>query len=355
MKSTSPRQLATFISLIFSLLFAGTIYLLFRYNPEHWLVLAIIAGIIFFLLGYYIIYYTLNNFIFEKIQPVYKTIHEFSLSQAELKKQLSQKDMIGLMNRDVKDWAEKKTKEIKKLRQLEKYRKDFLGNVMHELKTPIFNIQGYVLTLIDGGLDDPSINRSYLERTEKSINRMISIVEDLESISHLESGELKLQLESFDIVKLVEEVFEIMEMKASQKGIKLGFDTGHTKAIKVLADRKRIQDVMNNLIINSINYGVEGGKTMVSFMDMGINLLVDVTDNGIGIGEKDIPRIFERFYRTDKSRSRDQGGTGLGLAITKHIIEAHNQTISVKSKVDKGSSFVFTLKKFNLYTIPRRV
>jgi len=216
---------------------------------------------------------------------------------------------------------------------------------MHELKTPIFNIQGYILTLIDGGLEDPSINRLYLERTEKSINRMISIVEDLEDISRLESGELILNREEFDIVKLVEEVFEIMEMKAKQKGIRLSVFSSSGKGIKVVADRKRIQDVMNNLIINSINYGNKGGNTTVSFMDMGQNLLIDVTDNGIGISEKDVPRIFERFYRTDKSRSRDQGGTGLGLAIVKHIIEAHNQTISVRSRLDKGSSFVFTLKK----------
>jgi two-component system phosphate regulon sensor histidine kinase PhoR len=345
MKSSSPRQLAAYIALLFALIFGGTIYLLFRYKPEHIGTFAIIATIAFLILGFYIIYYTLNNFIFEKIQPVYKTIHDFSLSQKELKKQLAEKDMIGLMNREVEKWAEKKSKEIKKLKQLEKYRKDFLGNVMHELKTPIFNIQGYVLTLIDGGLDDPNINLLYLQRTEKSINRLISIVEDLETISQLESGEMKLKLEEFDIVKLVDEIFEIMEMKASQKNIKLGFDTGHIKPIKVLADKKRIQDVMNNLIINSINYGVQGGKTLVSFMDMGENLLVDVTDNGIGINEKDIPRIFERFYRTDKSRSRDEGGTGLGLSIVKHIIEAHTQTINVRSRVDRGSSFAFTLKK----------
>lgn len=345
MKSSSPRQLAILISLLLAFLFAVTILLLFRYNPEHWTIITILSTIAFFLFGYYIIYYTLNNFIFEKVQSVYKTIHDFSLTRKELKRQLAEKDLMGRINKEVEDWAEKKTKEIKKLEKLEKYRKDFLGNVMHELKTPIFNIQGYILTLIDGGLEDPSINKLYLERTEKSINRLISIVEDLEAISRLESGEMKLNFEEFDIIKLAEEVFDSMEMKAKKKNIKLTFDTGHTKAVKVLADRNRIHDLMNNLIINSINYGIKGGTTSVSFMDMGKNLLVDVTDNGIGISEKDLPRIFERFYRTDKSRSRDQGGTGLGLAIVKHVIEAHNQTINVKSKLDKGSSFHFTLKK----------
>jgi len=345
MKSLTPRQLAFLIALCFALLFAGIVFIFFHFSPEKKGLFILISSGLFFLTSFFIILNILNLIIFDKIQPIYKTIHDFSVSQKALKKQLAKKDMIGQMNKEVEDWAEKKTKEIKKLKQLEKYRKDFLGNVMHELKTPIFNIQGYVLTLIDGGLEDPSINKLYLERTEKSINRMISIVEDLESISRLESGEMKLDIEEFDIVKLAEEVFEIMEMKAKQKGIRLYFDSGHTKAIKVQADRKRIHDVRNNLVINSINYGVKGGKTSVSFMDMGKNVLIDVTDNGIGIPEKDMPRIFERFYRTDKSRSREQGGTGLGLAIVKHIIEAHNQTINVRSRVDKGNSFVFTLKK----------
>ncbi len=289
-------------------------------------------------------YYTLTSFIFEKIQPIYKTIHEYAISQKELKKQMD-KDIISHVNKEVEDWADKKTREIKKLKQLEKYRKDFMGNVMHELKTPVFNIQGYILTLLDGGLEDPSINRLYLERTEKSINRMISIVEDLESISRLESGELKLVMEEFDIVKLVDEVFEMLEIRAKQKDIKLHFAANYNKPIRVIADRRRIQEVMNNLLINSISYGKKQGKTTVSFMDMGEIILVDVSDNGIGIPEKDMPRIFERFYRTDRSRSRDQGGTGLGLSIVKHIIEAHNQTINVRSVPDKGSSFAFTMKK----------
>ena len=304
-----------------------------------------IALILFFIITFFVVYFTLNNFIFEKIQPVYKAIQNHTENQKELKKKLAQGDFISQVNKEIEDWADKKAKEIKKLKQLEKYRKDFLGNVSHELKTPIFNIQGYILTLLDGGLEDKSINRLYLERTEKSINRMISIVEDLESISRLESGEVKPHFENFDIVKLVEDVFESLEMRAREKGIRLSFAANYNKPVKVTADRKRILDVVNNLVINSINYGKKNGKTIVAFMDMGKNVLVDVTDDGIGIAEKDLPRIFERFYRTDKSRSRDQGGTGLGLSIVKHIIEAHNQTINVRSRLDKGSSFVFTLKK----------
>ena len=344
MKSYSPKELTLIISLLITSIFGLAIFILGVFNMERMWIPVVVASIVFFLLTYLLVNYILRNFIFEKIQPIYKAIHEYVLSQKEFKKQLD-KDIISNVHREVEDWADKRTKEIKKLKQLEKYRKDFLGNVMHELKTPIFNIQGYILTLLDGGLEDPSINRLYLQRTERSINRMISIVEDLESISRLESGEMVLTLEKFDIVKLVEEVFEMFEIRARQKSIKLAFAETYNKSLKVVADRKRMHEVLNNLIINSINYGNKGGKTVVSFMDMGENLLVDITDNGIGISENDIPRIFERFYRTDKSRSRDQGGTGLGLAIVKHTIEAHNQTINVRSKIDKGSSFAFTLKK----------
>jgi len=344
MKSSSPKQLAGFIALLIALIFVGTIYLFGVFNLEKlWPAIAITA-FAFFLITYFAVYYTLTSFIFERIKPIYKTIHQYTLTQKELKKQLD-KDIISHVNKEVENWADKNTKEIKKLKQLEKYRKDFLGNVMHELKTPVFNIQGYILTLLDGGLEDPAINLLYLERTEKSINRMISIVEDLESISGLESGELKLVMEEFDIVRLVEEVFEMLEIRAKKNGIKLNFAANYNKPVKVLADRKRIQDVFINLLNNSINYGQKQGKTIVSFMDMGESILVDISDNGIGISEKDIPRIFERFYRTDKARSREQGGTGLGLSIVKHIIEAHNQTINVRSIPDKGSSFVFTLEK----------
>ena len=342
---SSPRDLAIYIALIVASLFGVVMVTLNFFHIERLWIPVGIAIILFFILTYFTVYKTLTNFIFEKVQPVYKTIHDFTETEKELKKRIDQDDLITQINKAVEDWADSKTKEIKKLKQLEKYRKDFVGNVSHELKTPIFNIQGYILTLLDGGLDDPSINRLYLQRTEKSINRMISIVEDLESISRLESGEIKPQLETLNIVRLVEEVFEGLEMRAKEKGVKLNFGSSYNKPIKVIADRKRLHEVLNNLVVNSINYGKKNGKTTVSFMDMGQKVLIDVTDDGIGISEKDIPRIFERFFRTDKSRSRDQGGTGLGLSIVKHIIEAHNQSINVRSKLGKGSSFVFTLKK----------
>lgn len=298
--------------------------------------------LLLFVVVYFISYNFITSFIFEKIKPIYKTINANSKSKEN---QIKKNDIIFQVRNEMGDWAKDRTEEIDQLRQLEKYRREFLGNVSHELKTPIFNIQGYILTLLDGGLDDPAINRLYLERAEKSINRMINIVEDLESISRLESGELKLQFEDFNIVSLVYDVFELQEMLAEKQGVKLFFGGVYDKPIRVNADKKRIIEVLNNLIVNSIKYNKKGGYTKVSFMDIADQIMIEITDTGMGIAEKDLHRIFERFYRADKSRSRDQGGTGLGLSIVKHIIEAHDQTISVRSKVGEGSTFIFTLNK----------
>lgn len=345
MRITSPRHLAIIIALISSLTttVAGAIVLIIN-DPHFYLSLLFIILVVFFSV-FIITYYSLNSFIFEKIKPLYKTINSINISEKELKSNLDEKDVIEDVQNNVIVWARRKTKEISHLRQLEKYRREFLGNVSHELKTPIFNIQGYILTLLDGGLEDTTINKLYLERAEKSVNRMISIVNDLESISRLESGELKLEVKRFDIVKVVEESFEEHEVLAKENKISLQFSNITPRPIFVKADKKRIREVINNLIINSIKYGRANGKTTVDFMDMGDQLMIEIADDGIGISEKDLPRIFERFYRTDKSRSREMGGTGLGLSITKHIIEAHNQNINVRSKINVGSSFTFTLEK----------
>jgi two-component system phosphate regulon sensor histidine kinase PhoR len=250
------------------------------------------------------------------------------------------------VNRQVLEWGEQQQQEIEKLKELARYRREFLGNVSHELKTPIFNIQGYVLTLLDGGLEDPNINREYLLKTEQSIERMVTIIEDLEAISKLESGELKLKFTRFDIVELSKDVVDFLEIKAKKKKIKIHFAKNYDRSIFVNADKKSIRQVLVNLIDNSIKYGLDkDGTIKVSFFDMDENILVEVTDNGIGIDQKDIPRLFERFFRTDKGRSREQGGSGLGLAIVKHLIEAHEQVINVRSTVGVGTTFAFTLKK----------
>jgi len=288
----------------------------------------------------------INKLIRSKIRPIYKTIREVPVEGKKMiKKQEVEGDIISEVDKDVSMWATAKTAEIERLRGLEKYRKDFLGNVSHELKTPIFNIQGYILTLLDGGLDDARINRIYLERTEKSIDRMINIVEDLESITKLESGELKLNQDVFDIVKLTEEVFEMEAMEAQERKISLEFMEPSYKPLYVRADKKRFYDVISNLVVNALKYGRKGGYVKIGFFDIDDHVLVEVSDNGIGIDKKDLPRIFERFYRVDKSRSREQGGTGLGLSIVKHIIEAHEQTFQVNSELDKGTTFTFTVEK----------
>lgn len=290
----------------------------------------------------------LERFIYNRIRLIYKTIHDLKAPKRLEKSQVfSDKDILGKANQEVLDWASDKKREIDDLKKLERYRREFLGNVSHELKTPVFNIQGYILTLLDGGLDDPGINRKYLVRTEQSVNRMISIIEDLESIARLESGELKMEFDHFDILVLAREVMEFMEIKAEKKNIRLYFGRTYDSPVYVYADRDRIQQVLTNLMVNAIKYGTEDGRTKISFFDMDEHILVEVTDSGIGIPREELPRIFERFYRGDKSRSRQlgDGGSGLGLAIVKHIIEAHQQTINVRSTLGVGTTFAFTLKK----------
>ena len=224
----------------------------------------------------------------------------------------------------------------------EKYRREFLGNVSHELKTPIFNIQGYVETLISGALYDSAVNKKYLKRTSKSVDRLIYIIKDLESIGQLESDELSLEFSDWKLKPLIDEIIDQFEIKANKKKIKLLHDKKSTN-FHVKGDRDKISQVLYNLISNSIKYGKRGGVTKISCHQSKETCVVSVKDDGIGIAEKNIKRLFERFYRVDKSRSRDQGGTGLGLSIVKHILEAHNQTINVKSTINKGTEFSFSI------------
>ena len=332
---------SSIISLIY--LFASYVLL----DQISWGLLFIIA-IAVFSVSVLVFDYTFEKLIDQKIKLIYKTIHDFKLQKNGKPNKIkfdSNQDIISEVNNEVASWAENKSKEIEQLKQLEKYRKEFIGNVSHELKTPIFSIQGYISTLLDGGLNDSEINVKYLQRTEKNIERLINIVNDLDTISRLESGELKLELINYNIVDLVREVMEELEFKAKSKNITLKFNENYDKPIIVKADKERIRQVLTNLINNSIIYGNVDGKSKVSFFDMDENILIEVTDNGLGLDQRDLPRIFERFYRADKSRSREQGGTGLGLAIVKHIIEAHEQIINARSTIGIGTTFAFTLKK----------
>ncbi|MBN1927715.1 MAG: sensor histidine kinase [Prolixibacteraceae bacterium] len=345
MKSLRPGNISIFFTLLLSCIITGIFYIVQKWGPE-----TNLKYIFFFILVALFIFFItsllLGIYIEKRLKPIFKIIREVPVEQVKKSKQGVKANAFNLdVNMEVSKWATHKQEEIRKLKELERYRKEFVGNVSHELKTPIFNIQGYILTLTEGGIDDPRINKLYLQRTVKSIDRMISIVEDLESINKLESGVLKLNKESFNIVKLVEDVFEIEHMIAKERKISLDFSTRTDKPVYVFADKKRITEILNNLVVNAIKYGKKGGEVKVGFFDIDDHIIVEVRDNGIGIEKEQLPRIFERFYRIDKHRSREQGGTGLGLSIVKHIIEAHEQTINVKSQPDIGSTFTFTLEK----------
>lgn len=340
------------VSLFLSAILAILLFILFSmgetmqmFSLRFWEILLCIIG--FFLLSYIVILFTINYFIYRKIKVIYKQIHDFKVGRGEKKEKFmnSNTDIISRVEDEVGSWMDNKMKEIETLREMEQYRRNFIGDVSHELKTPIFNIQGFLLTLLEGGIDDPEINVAYLERASRNVDRLISIVEDLDAISRMESGNFILDMQKFYIKDLVEEVFDDYELKANEAGIKLEFKKNTSTNYSVFADRENIRQVLNNLISNSIKYGKEEGKTKVSFYDLDNKILVEVSDDGIGIKESDLNKIFNRFYRVDKSRSRISGGTGLGLAIVKHIIENHKQTINVRSREGQGSTFGFTLEK----------
>lgn len=343
---SDPKILASVNALAITLLFAVVYALLSLVFYPFNLIVLLLTSVMIFLVSWLIFRYTLSRFIYERIRLIYKTIHNLKSSREDEKRTRISNNTLDEVNRQVLEWGEKQQQEIEKLKEMAKYRREFLGNVSHELKTPIFNIQGYVLTLLDGGLEDASINREYLLKTEKSIERLISVVEDLEAISKLESGELKLKIEKFDLLELTGEVADFMEFKLKRKKIELSLARNHERPIMVEADKKSIRQVLVNLIDNAIKYSPEKtGLIKISFFDMDENILVEVTDNGIGIEQKDLPRLFERFYRTEKSRSISHTGSGLGLAIVKHILGAHQQVINVRSTVGIGTTFAFTLKK----------
>ncbi|MFH1296829.1 MAG: ATP-binding protein [Bacteroidota bacterium] len=302
------------------------------------------SAALLFLISFLIFRFTLEKFIYSKIRLIYKTIHNIKTKKSEVIPYRINTNFLDEVNHEVEEWQQEKTREIEQLRQLEQYRREFIGNVSHELKTPLFHIQGYILTLLDGGLEDTSINIEYLKRTEKSIERLIRIVEDLDEIAQLESGHMKLNIIRFDIRVLTREVMELLEMKATKKEIRM-VCTHQEKPIFVEGDREKIRQVLTNLLENSIRYGNKNGRTKVSFFDMDKHILTEITDNGIGIEPEELSRVFERFYRTPRGRASFVKGKGLGLAIVKHILEAHHQTVNVRSSTGVGTTFGFTLKK----------
>lgn len=337
-------MLALFTALLVALV-VGILGLIYGLSFLH----NLLAIVLVTALAYMLIYYSLEYFIYRKIKLIYKSIHQLKTQRTDPSSVPyfgdSSHDPIAAVATDVQAWAEARKGEIETLKKTEEYRKEFLGNVAHELKTPIFNIQGYVNTLLDGAMDDPEVLRHFLQKAAKSADRIADMVNDLEAISNLESGRESMELEFFDINALIKDVFDSLEYMASQKKIILDFKEGCNYTMIVEGDKYRIRQVLANLVTNSIKYGRPNGKVLAGMYDMDENMLIEITDNGIGIAPEHLPRLFERFYRVDKSRSRAEGGTGLGLSIVKHIIESHDQTINVRSTPGIGTTFGFTLKK----------
>ncbi|PSG88002.1 two-component sensor histidine kinase [Mesoflavibacter zeaxanthinifaciens subsp. sabulilitoris] len=315
------------------------LYLFYTINILHILFFAFFTYSFSFL----IIQYRVEKFIYKRINKIYKDLT--LLESTSFRRHSITTDMATL-TRQIDKYAKDKKLEIETLKVREEYRKEFMGNVSHELKTPLFTVQGYIETLLDGALKDKNVAEKYLERANKGVERLIYIVKDLDMITKLEVGDLRLNVTTFDIVDLVKSVFDLLEMKAAKKKISLMFDMDYKQPILVKGDEERIQQVLTNLVVNSIKYGHQNGTTEISIERLIKNkVIVRVTDNGEGIGKEHLPRLFERFYRVDKSGSRKEGGSGLGLSIVKHIIEAHDEKIYVESEVNVGSEFSFTLEK----------
>ena len=328
-----------FITAILTLMVSVFLYVLYSLDV---LVVATFA-LVCFLTAFLIIQYRVQQFIYKRVKKIYDDLTLLESSTFD-RSQITT-DMATL-TQEIDKYAKNKKIEIEALKIRERYRKEFIGNVSHELKTPLFMVQGYISTLIDGAADDKTLREKYLKRADKGVERLIYIIKDLDMITKFEAGDLRLEIESFDIVELVENVFELLEMKAAKKKIALTFDMDYKHPIMVNGDRERIQQVLSNLIVNSIKYGEKNGTTEVSIENLIKNkVIVRITDNGEGIEKIHIPRLFERFYRIDKSGSRKEGGSGLGLAIVKHIIEAHDEKLYVESEYGIGSEFSFTLEK----------
>ena len=296
-----------------------------------------------FIISFFIIQFRTERFIYNRIKKIYDEVS--ILNDDEFIRASTNSDIDSLSN-SVKNYVQGKRIEIKNLTERDSFRKDFLGNVSHELKTPLFTVQGYILTLIEGGINDKLIRDKYLERANKGVDRLVAIVKDLEMIAKLETEGLKMNYEVFNIIDLIQNVFDLFEMKAKKRNITLQFDKVYDYPVFVNGDKERIEQVLINLIVNSIKYGKLNGLTSVGIESFDEKkFIIKVVDNGEGIKEEHISRLFERFYRVDQSRSREQGGSGLGLSIVKHIVEAHNETVLINSTFKKGSEFSFTMKK----------
>ncbi|NMH28541.1 sensor histidine kinase [Flavobacterium silvaticum] len=343
LKFKKSYRFAVKSSLYISLFAAGSLgFLMYFLNVFSWIALLLFTASVA-IFSFFILQFRVERFIYRRVKKIYDDVS--FLDTNNFSSQPITTDMATL-TREVKKFATDKKLEIEGLRVREDYRREFLGNVSHELKTPLFTVQGYLSTLLDGALNDKSVRKKYLERAEKGVERLIYIVNDLDMIAKLEMGDLVLEKQKFDIVKLVQNVFDLLEIESSKKDILLLFDQRYSKPVYVWGDSEKIEQVLINLVMNSIKYGKDKGSTEVSIEELTEKkIIVRINDDGEGIDQQYIPRLFERFFRVDKSGSRDAGGSGLGLSIVKHLIEAHDEKIFVKSRLGHGSEFSFTLEK----------
>lgn len=345
MKINSAEKAAVIVAGVMSVLSVIGALIDFYFFEGTFKIDYIVYMICIFISGYFISRYVIRKFLSYRIKPLYQMVLSRDITNRELESTLIRnRNMYQDIGDKVSELAKGHVEAIARLKENETYRRQFVGNVYHELKTPIFNIQGYISTLIDGGLEDKGINIDYLKRAEKSVDRLINIVEDLEEITKLEAGNMVLNKTLFNIVELAEYIVDTISFEAGSRGIKIAIETPLNN-LSVYADKRYIEQVLVNLIVNSIRYNKDNGSTRIVFHDMFDKIMVEISDTGIGITKEDLPHIFERFFRADKSRSRQQGGTGLGLAIVKHILEAHNENIVVRSEYGKGTTFSFVISK----------
>jgi two-component system phosphate regulon sensor histidine kinase PhoR len=335
------------ISLVLSFILTFVLGLFLSFNIEiSFISFLYLAG--FFLIAYILIYFALEKFVFHEIDNIYLLLEKIKNKDYSFSKQqqdASNNTPLNRIKEEIIDFAEKKQREIEELKKLETFRREFLADVSHELKTPIFAAQGFVHTLIDGAVDDINVRDKFLNKAANSLDGLNMLVQDLITISQLEIGEIKMHPQSFDLLKLSEDIFDQLEEAAAERGTKLRFYKYNPKSCYVLADKMRMGQVMTNLIVNAIKYGKDNGTVLVKFVIESEEVDVSVRDDGPGIEQKHLARIFERFYRIEKSRAKDRGGTGLGLGIVKHIIEAHHSKVEVESVVGEGTNFFFKLKK----------
>jgi len=343
MKSISPAQFILYTSLGIAVI-AGIsgMLLLFEVVPITWywvLLFAVFLGFAAYILNYI----SVKIFLYSRIKVIYRAIRRRKLDSDQKIEVDMSKDLLAEVTKETESFVADRNMEISHLRQQEQFRREFLGNLAHELKTPVFSIQGYIMTLLEGGLEDPNVNTKFLERASKAVDRITTLLEDLDQITQMEVDKIQLHQTRFDIVKLVYEISDMLLPLAQEKNIELKLAKTY-EPIYVMADKSKIEQVLINLIKNSISYGNDPGETVIRFNALDTSILVEVSDNGPGIDALELPRLFERFYRVEKSRNRHEGGTGLGLAIARTIMEAHEQTINVRSTVGIGSTFSFTLK-----------